>query len=89
MESCELPQKIMRNTESWKLWFILASTFLLLVGYQYWAVPETYVVQYGWTVVLEGATVAAFRQLVTLLVPVGLVLVAGLILDRMAPPKSD
>ncbi len=79
----------MRNTESWKLWFILASTFLLLVGYQYWAVPETYVVQYGWTVVLKGATVAAFRQLITLLVPVALVLVAGLILDRKAPPKPD
>ena len=79
----------MRNTESRKLWFILASTFLLLVGYQYWAVPETYVVQYGWTVVLKGATVAAFRQLFTLLVPVALVLVAGLILDRMAPPKPD
>jgi hypothetical protein len=79
----------MRNTDSWKLGFIVASTFLLLVGYQYWAVPETYVVQYGWTVVLKGATAAAFRQFITLLVPVGLVLVAGLILDRMAPPKPD
>jgi len=79
----------MRNTESWKLGFIVASTFLLLVGYQYWAVPETYFVQYGWTVVLKGATVAAFRQFITLLVPVGIVLVAGLILDRIAPPKAD
>jgi hypothetical protein len=79
----------MRNTDSWKLGFIVASTFLLLVGYQYWAVPETYVVQYGWTVVLKGATAAALRQFITLLVPVGLVLVAGLILDRMAPPKPD
>jgi len=79
----------MRNTESWKLWLIVASTFLLLVGYQYWAVPETYVVQYGWAVVLKGATVAAFRQLITLLIPVALVLVAGLTLDRMAPPIPD
>ena len=79
----------MRNTENWKLWLIAASTFLLLVGYQYWAVPETYVVQYGWAIVLKGATVAAFRQFITLLVPVALVLVAGLILDRMAPPKAD
>ncbi len=79
----------MRNTDSWKLGFIVASTFLLLVGYQYWAVPETYVVQYGWTVVLKGATAAALRQFITLLVPVGLVLVAGLILDRVAPPKPD
>jgi hypothetical protein len=76
----------MRNTESWKLWLIMASTFLLLVGYQYWAVPETYVVQYGWAVVLKDAAVAAFRQLIALLVPVALVLVAGLILDRIAPP---
>ena len=89
MESCELPQKIMRNTESWKLWFILASTFLLLVGYQYWAVPETYVVQYGRAVVLKGATLAAFKQLIALLIPVALVLVAGLTLDRMAPPIPD
>jgi hypothetical protein len=79
----------MRNTERWKLWLIMASTFLLLVGYQYWAVPETYVVQYGWAVVLKGAAVAAFRQLIALLVPVALVLVAGLILDRIAPPKPD
>ena len=83
----------MRNTESWKLWLIVwlivASTFLLLVGYQYWAVPETYVVQYGRAVVLKGATVAAFGQLITLLVPVALVLVAGLTLDRMAPPIPD
>jgi hypothetical protein len=79
----------MRNTETWKLWLIVASTFLLLVGYQYWAVPETYVVQYGWAVVLKGATVAAFRQLLAMLVPVALVLVAGLILDRMAPPIPD
>jgi hypothetical protein len=79
----------MRNTESWKLWLIVASTFLLLVGYQYWAVPETYIVQYGWAVVLEGATVAAFRQLIALLVPVALVLVAGLTLDRIAPPIPD
>ena len=68
---------------------MVASTFLLLVGYQYWAVPETYVVQYGWAVVLKGATVAAFRQLITLLIPVALVLVAGLALDRMAPPIPD
>ena len=79
----------MRNTESWKLWLMVASTFLLLVGYQYWTVPEAHVVQYGWAVVLKGATVAAFRQFITLLVPVALVLVAGLILDRMAPPKAD
>jgi hypothetical protein len=79
----------MRNTESWKLWLIMASTFLLLVGYQYWAVPETYVVQYGRVVVLMGATVAAFRQFVALLGPVALVLMAGLTLDRMAPPIPD
>ena len=79
----------MRDTESWKLWLIVASTFLLLVGYQYWAVPETYAVQYGWAVVLKGATVAAFRQFITLLVPVALVLVAGLIFDRKAPPRAD
>ncbi|HWZ72926.1 MAG TPA: hypothetical protein VN326_15830 [Casimicrobiaceae bacterium] len=79
----------MRNTESWKLWLIVASTFLLLVAYQFWAVPETYVVQYGRAVVLKGATVAAFRQLIALLVPVALVLVAGMILDRMAPPIPD
>ncbi len=79
----------MRNTEGWKLWLIVASTFLLLVGYQYRAVPEAYVVQYGWAIVLKGATVAAFRQFITLLVPVALVLVAGLIFDRMAPPKAD
>jgi hypothetical protein len=79
----------MRNAESWKLWLIVASTFLLLVGYQYWAVPETYVAQYGWAVVLKGAAVAAFRQLIALLAPVALVLVAGLTLDRMAPPIPD
>ena len=79
----------MRKTESWKLWLIVASTFLLLVGYQYCAVPETYLVQYGWVVVLKGATVAAFGQLIALLVPVALVLVAGLTLDRMAPPIPD
>jgi hypothetical protein len=88
-ESYELPQKLMRNTESWTLWLIVASTFLLLVGYQYWAVPETYVVQYGRAVVLKGATVAAFKQLIALLIPVALVLVAGLTLDRMAPPIPD
>jgi hypothetical protein len=88
-ESYEPPQKLMRNTESWTLWLIVASTFLLLVGYQYWAVPETYVVQYGRAVVLKGATVAAFRQLIALLIPVALVLVAGLTLDRMAPPTRD
>jgi hypothetical protein len=76
----------MRNTETWKLWLIVASTFLLLVGYQYCAVPEIYVVQYGWAVVLNGAIVAAFKQLITLLVPVALVLLAGLAFDRMAPP---
>jgi hypothetical protein len=79
----------MRNTESWKLGFIVASTFLLLVAYQYWAVPETYIVQYGRSVVLKGAAAAAFRQLIALLVPVVLVLVAGLTLDRVAPPISD
>ena len=79
----------MRNTQSWKLWLIVASTFLLLVGNQYWAVPETYVAQYGPAVVLKGATVEAFRQLIALLVPVALVLVAGLTLDRMAPPIPD
>jgi len=79
----------MRNTQSWQLWLIVASTFLLLVGYQYWAVPATYVVQYGRAVVLEGATVAAFRQLIALLIPVALVLVAGLALDRVAPPIPD
>ena len=79
----------MRNTQSWKLWLIVASTFLLLVGYQYWAVPETYVAQYGPAVVLKGATVAAFRQLIALLLPVALVLVAGLTLDRVAPPIPE
>jgi len=79
----------MRNAQSWQLWLIVASTFLLLVGYQYWAVPETYVVQYGRAVVLEGATVAAFKQLIALLIPVALVLVAGLALDRVAPPIPD
>ena len=79
----------MRNTQSWQLWLIVASTFLLLVGYQYWAVPATYVVQYGRAVVLAGATVAAFKQLIALLIPVALVLVAGLALDRVAPPIPD
>ena len=79
----------MRNTESWKLWLILAITFLLLVGYQYWAVPEAFVVQYGRRVALQDAAVAAFRQFIALLVPVALVLVAGLTLDRMAPPILD
>jgi hypothetical protein len=79
----------MRKTESWKLWLLVASTFLLLVGYQHCAVAETYVAQYGWAVVLKGATVAAFGQLIALLVPVALVLVAGLTLDRMAPPIPD
>ncbi len=79
----------MRSTQSWKLWLIVASTFLLLVGYQYCAVPETYVIEYGRAVVLKGATVAAFKKLITLLVPVALVLLAGLTLDRMAPPIPD
>ena len=79
----------MRVTEVWKLWLILASTFLLLVGYQYRAVPETYVVQYGQAVVLQDAAVAALRQFIALLVPVALVLAAGLTLDRMAPLISD
>jgi hypothetical protein len=79
----------MRDTESWKLWLIVASTFLLLVAYQYWAVPETYVLQYGRAVVVKGATVAAFKQLIALLVPVVVVLVAGLTLDRVAPPTPD
>jgi hypothetical protein len=85
-QSRGLPQKLMRNTETWKLCLIVASTFLLLVGYQYCSVPETYVAQYGWAVVLNGAIVAAFKQLITLLVPVALVLLAGLAFDRMAPP---
>jgi len=89
VEPHELPQKLMRDTESWKLWLIVASTFLLLVGYQYWAVPETYVAQYGRAVVLKGAAAAAFRQLIALLAPVALVLVAGLTLDRVAPPIPD
>jgi hypothetical protein len=88
-EPYEPPQKLMRDTESWKLWLIVASTFLLLVANQYWAVPETYIVQYGRAVVLKGATVAAFRQLIALLVPVALVLLAGLTLDRVAPPIPD
>jgi hypothetical protein len=88
-ESYEPPQKLVRNTQSWTLWVIVASTFLLLVGYQYWAVPETYVVQYGRAVVLRSATLAAFKQLIALLIPVVLVLVAGLTLDRMAPPIPD
>jgi hypothetical protein len=88
-EAYELPQKLMRDTESWKLWLIVASTFLLLVAYQYWAVPETYVAQYGRAVVLKGAAAAAFRQLIALLAPVALVLVAGLTLDRVAPPIPD
>ena len=79
----------MRNTESWKLWLIVGITFVLLVGYQYWAVPGTYIVQYGWFVVLKSAIVAAFGQLIALLVPVALVLVAGLTLDRVAPPIPD
>jgi hypothetical protein len=87
--SYEPPQKLMRDTESWKLWLIVASTFLLLVAYQYWTVPETYIVQYGRSVVLKGAAAAAFRQLIALLVPVALVLVAGLTLDRVAPPIPD
>jgi hypothetical protein len=79
----------MRSTESWKLWLIMAITFLLLVGNQYWAVPAAYVAQYGWPAVLKGATVVAFGQLVALLVPVALVLVAGLTLDRVVPPIPD
>ena len=89
LEPYEPPQKLMRDTESWKLWLIVASTFLLLVAYQYWAVPETYVAQYGRAVVLKGAAAAAFRQLIALLAPVALVLVAGLTLDRVAPPIPD
>jgi hypothetical protein len=88
-EPYEPPQKLMRDTESWKLWLIVASTFLLLVAYQYWAVPETYVAQYGRAVVLKDAAAAAFRQLIALLAPVALVLVAGLTLDRVAPPIPD
>ena len=88
-EPYEFPQKLMRNTESWKLWLILASTLLLLVGYQYWAVPEAYVVQHGRRVALQDAAVAAFGQFIAMLVPVALVLVAGLILDRVAPPVPD
>jgi hypothetical protein len=87
--SYEPPQKLMRDTESWKLWLIVASTFVLLVAYQYWAVPETYIVQYGRSVVLKGAAAAAFGQLIALLGPVALVLVAGLTLDRVAPPIPD
>ncbi len=82
-------QTLMRSTQSWKLWLIMAITFLLLVGNQYCAVPATYVAQYGWAAVLKGATMAAFRQLIALLVPVVLVLVAGLTLDRVAPPIPD
>ena len=76
----------MRNTDGWKLWLIVASTFLLLVGYQYCAVPEPYIAQYGRAVSLIGATAAAFRQLIALLMPVALVVLAGLAFDRMAPP---
>jgi len=79
----------MRTTESWKALLILASTLLLLVGFQYRAVPETYVVQYGQAVVLMKATVAALGQFIAMLVPVALVLAAGLTLDRMAPPMPD
>jgi len=79
----------MRTTESWKPLLILASTLLLLVGFQYRAVPETYVVQYGQAVVLMKATVAALGQFIAMLVPVALVLAAGLTLDRMAPPMPD
>lgn len=79
----------MRTTESWKPLLILASTLLLLVGFQYRAVPETYVVQYGQAVVLMKATVAALGQFLAMLVPVALVLAAGLTLDRMAPPMPD
>jgi len=79
----------MRTTESWKALLILASTLLLLVGFQYRAVPETYVVQYGQAVVLMKAAVAALGQFIAMLVPVALVLAAGLTLDRMAPPMPD
>ena len=76
----------MRSTESWKLWLIMAITFLLLVGNQYWAVQATDIVRYGRAAALKGAAVEAFGQLVALLVPVALVLVAGLTLDRVVPP---
>ncbi len=79
----------MRSTESWKLWLIMAITFLLLVGSQYWAVPATSVVQYGRAAILKAATVSAFGQLIALLAPVVLVLVAGMTLDRVAPPIPD
>jgi hypothetical protein len=79
----------MRKTESWKLWLILAITLLLLVGYQHWAVPEAYIVQYGRRAALQVATAAAVRQFIALLVPVALVLVAGLALDRLSPPTPD
>ena len=79
----------MRNSESWKLWLILAITLLLLLGYQYWTVPAAYVVQYGRSVALQVAAAAAIRQFIALLVPVALVLVAGLALDRVAPPLPD
>ena len=76
----------MRNTDGWKLCLIVAITFLLLVGYHYCVVPEPYIARYGRAISLTGATVAAFRQLVALLMPVALVLLAGLAFDRMAPP---
>jgi len=76
----------MRSTESWKLWLIMAITFLLLAGNQYWAVQAADILQYGRAAALKGALVTAFGQLVALLVPVVLVLVAGLTLDRVVPP---
>jgi len=76
----------MSSTDGWKLWLIVASTFVLLVGYQYCAVPEVYVVQHGLAVSLTGATAAAFRQLLALMVPVALVMLAGMTFDRIAPP---
>jgi len=79
----------MRSTETWKLWLIMAITFFLLVGSQYWAVPATYVVQYGRAATLKNATVSAVWQLMALLAPVVLVLVAGMTLDRVAPPIPD
>jgi hypothetical protein len=80
-----VPPELMRTTETLKLGLILASTFLLLVAYQYWVVPEAYVDRQGLAAVLKETTIVAFRQLIILMGPVALVLVAGLALDRMAP----
>ena len=88
-KSGSLAERLMRNTEGATLWLIMATTFCLLVGYQYWIVPEAFVVKYGMYLVLKGAMLAALGQLIALLVPVMMVVAVGLTWDRMTPLTPD